>query len=181
MQNPRVNFHCHSKYSDGKHSIAEIFEKLKENEVSYFSLTDHDSIEGTLETHILAKEYGIHTYNGVELTVDLLGKTDDAFFHLLAYDFDFELLNTQLEAFNRSNAPKYDDFIKQLAKDGIVFDVIKRNPKRDYLIFMDILFSLFASGQIKNRAHIFDLLLKKEYHKYRDIRLSKEEYIMLMV
>ena len=42
-----VDFHSHSKYSDGKLTVSQLISKAIENNVNYFSITDHDSIQST--------------------------------------------------------------------------------------------------------------------------------------
>ena len=45
-----VDLHCHSIYSDGKHTVKELVEMAKDNNVDFFSVTDHDNIDSINET-----------------------------------------------------------------------------------------------------------------------------------
>lgn len=45
------DFHIHSSWSDGVLNEEEILEKVKEKGIKYFSLTDHDNIEGSKRIH----------------------------------------------------------------------------------------------------------------------------------
>ena len=41
MQNPRINLHIHSNYSDGKNSIEKIIKKAISESLEYIAITDH--------------------------------------------------------------------------------------------------------------------------------------------
>ncbi len=180
MNSPRVNFHCHSNYSDGILSIPEICIALANDSVEHFALTDHDSVEGTLEIAKHAKQFGITCYNGVELTVDLYDNCPEQFFHLLAYDFDYGSLKHALDTFNKQNSGKCTSFIKRLKKDGYKFEMAKRNPNRNYFKYIDIIFSLFMNGPAKSRSEAFQIVDKPEYEQYKEARLSKQEAIKMI-
>lgn len=81
------DFHMHSIWSDGVLDETEILEKVKENGVKYFSLTDHDNIEGSkriLDHSDFLEKNSIKFIIGAELTSKYMGRRT----HLLAYDFD---------------------------------------------------------------------------------------------
>ncbi len=81
------DFHIHSSWSDGVLSEVEILEKIKEKNIKYFSLTDHDNIEGSkriLGYKDFLNKYGIQFIIGVELTSNYKNRRT----HLLAYGFD---------------------------------------------------------------------------------------------
>lgn len=81
------DFHIHSSWSDGALNEVEILEKVKEKGIKYFSLTDHDNIDGSKRIHeheAFLKENGIKFLIGTELTSNYKGRRT----HLLAYGFD---------------------------------------------------------------------------------------------
>lgn len=81
------DFHMHSTWSDGILNEVEILEKIQEKKIKYFSLTDHDNIEGSkriLEHKDFLNENGINFIIGAELTSNYQGRRT----HLLAYGFD---------------------------------------------------------------------------------------------
>lgn len=83
------DFHIHSSWSDGILNEKEILEKIKEKGIKYFSLTDHDNIEGAkriLQYKEFLKENDIKFVIGAELTSNYKGRRT----HLLAYGFDEE-------------------------------------------------------------------------------------------
>lgn len=111
----------HSKYSDGTYDIDEILEKVKSNNVKYFSLTDHDTIKGSqkilLEHQKFLTENDIKFIIGAELSTSINGyKT-----HLLAYNFDYTNQNmiTLLDILKQINGMKHYIDFKILKKFSI--------------------------------------------------------------
>ena len=86
MENPFVDMHVHSFYSDGSMSPGEIVEAAVQNGVGVLAVADHNVLDGSIETQKLCKEHGIHCIPAVELNT-LDGESD---IHILAYDFDME-------------------------------------------------------------------------------------------
>ncbi len=80
----KVNFHCHSIFSDGNQTPELLAENLTTNGVRYASLTDHDHIEGLVRFQTAAKKLGLATLTGVEITTQFKGREA----HLLGYGFD---------------------------------------------------------------------------------------------
>ncbi len=78
------DFHCHSTASDGSLPPAELLELALSYRLEYWSLTDHDTIEGyrSLLNHPRVNE--LQLIPGVELTCDWSKQT----MHILAFGFD---------------------------------------------------------------------------------------------
>lgn len=79
----RGEFHIHTNYSDGVLSVDEVLEYLK-GKVDYFSITDHDIMNGSLEAFKKAENYNLNCIVGVEVssyhndeTVHILGYFND--------------------------------------------------------------------------------------------------------
>ncbi|MGL5917987.1 MAG: PHP domain-containing protein, partial [Cetobacterium sp.] len=47
--NERYDLHTHTTYSDGTFSVQELLNRAKSIGLSGISITDHDTMEGTLE------------------------------------------------------------------------------------------------------------------------------------
>ena len=77
-----VDFHIHTRYSDGGKSIDEIVDLCKMNNITYISITDHN----TYHIYEENKDYGIKILKGME--VDVLYK--DITLHMLLYNFDLK-------------------------------------------------------------------------------------------
>ncbi len=126
------DFHMHSTYSDGAYDIKEIIEKVKENNVKYFSLTDHDTIKGSqkilLDSKEILKEYNIKFIIGAELSTAINGyKT-----HLLAYDFDYTDKNMiiLLEMLKKN---KWNEALYRIEKLKEMFNICLSDESMQYL------------------------------------------------
>lgn len=81
MKTRKIDLHIHTIYSDGEYSPNEIFEKVREEGLEVFSITDHDTIEGAKE---MTSREGILYIPGVELTA----KTSIGREHILGYNIN---------------------------------------------------------------------------------------------
>lgn len=63
-----IDLHCHSHFSDGALSPADLIEKALENELKVIALTDHDTTAGLAELHLAAENKPIQIINGIELS-----------------------------------------------------------------------------------------------------------------
>jgi 3',5'-nucleoside bisphosphate phosphatase len=63
------DLHCHSSYSDGTLSPAELVARAAGREVKVLALTDHDDVAGLEEAAKAAAACGIQFINGVEISV----------------------------------------------------------------------------------------------------------------
>lgn len=93
---PIIDLHFHSTYSDGKISIEELAVRIKERELKYCALTDHDTVAGVASLKNYLKDSDIIVIPGVELTA-LFGENE---IHILAYDFDINVVEKILEERN---------------------------------------------------------------------------------
>lgn len=64
----KADLHCHSYYSDGELAPRELARLARESGAEAFALTDHDTMLGTDEAFAAAKEFGIRTVSGVEVS-----------------------------------------------------------------------------------------------------------------
>lgn len=81
--NDPFDLHLHSTASDGSDTPEELAEKIRAAGIRLFSVTDHDTVDGTLEMAKLVPE-GVRFVPGVEFScVSPAGKC-----HILGYGFD---------------------------------------------------------------------------------------------
>ncbi len=75
----KAELHVHSNFSDGKDGVRKIIEVAISKGIEVLSITDHDTVQGSLEALDIVREENIeiHIIPGVEIT------TDSG--HLLAY------------------------------------------------------------------------------------------------
>jgi len=79
-----AELHVHSNHSDGRDSVKKLLESAIEKRIGAISITDHDTINGSLEAVELVNEeyYPLMVIPGIEIS------TDDG--HLLAYGVEKE-------------------------------------------------------------------------------------------
>jgi predicted metal-dependent phosphoesterase TrpH len=82
----RVELHCHSIFSDGTLSPAELVSRAVKNGVELLVLTDHDSVSGGPELFAAAKAEGLAVRLGIEINCAGEGAADRV--HVLGYGFD---------------------------------------------------------------------------------------------
>lgn len=76
----KVDLHIHSNCSDGSDTVEELLEKIKQENLDIFAITDHDTVEGCYEM----EKYTDNFIRGVELTC----QADDIKCHILGYGCD---------------------------------------------------------------------------------------------
>ncbi|MGD0643549.1 MAG: PHP domain-containing protein [Candidatus Bathyarchaeia archaeon] len=169
-----TDLHIHSKASDGKLTVQEIFEEAKNRHISFMSITDHDSIGCQTQAIAIAKKENIRYITGVELNVTFShpkhheGKAISLDFLGYQFDANNEALESKLEKIARYredralkildniNMEFKEEDIALLTKDDFrqieesVDGVIGRPHIADYLI---------KKGIIKTRQEAFDKYL----------------------
>ncbi|MEM9424137.1 MAG: PHP domain-containing protein [Spirochaetota bacterium] len=143
----RCDFHCHSYYSDGMQSPTAVAAAMKQNQVSIFALTDHDTISGVSEAQAAARKEGICCLGGIELTIQWSCGT----FHMLGLNLQYlQVLEEPLAQVQASRKERNGDMMKKLRKHGVDIDETKL---QEYCETRDIL----------NRSHIAAYLVAKGY------------------
>lgn len=79
----KIDLHIHTEYSDGSDGLIELLEKIKKEGITYFSVTDHDEIEGATKTFSLVPK-GVNYVNGVEFSCIFNGFKC----HILGYGYN---------------------------------------------------------------------------------------------
>lgn len=86
MSDFRADLHCHSLFSDGTDSPAELIERAIESNLSGLSITDHDTIACYEEAFNYAKSKNFALLNGVEFSASYRNEP----VHILGYAFDLK-------------------------------------------------------------------------------------------
>ncbi|CAM2875577.1 PHP domain-containing protein [Legionella worsleiensis] len=63
-----IDLHCHSHFSDGALSPAELVLKAQQQHIKCLSLTDHDTVAGYASLNEAAQNTGIQIINGIEFS-----------------------------------------------------------------------------------------------------------------
>ncbi len=81
----KTDLHMHTNVSDGTWDVYELKDKLKENKIKIFSVTDHDDIENSEAMSSILKPSDDFVFiKGVELTTTY----NDKEYHLTMYNYD---------------------------------------------------------------------------------------------
>ena len=86
-----IDLHCHTHYSDGKFSPAQVIEHAARTGIRVLAITDHDNLNGSREAAPLAQAAGIELITAMEITTRwdfAYLPPDDANVDLLAYFID---------------------------------------------------------------------------------------------
>jgi len=139
-----IDLHIHSTYSDGTKTVEEILEQVLSLGLSQFSITDHNTFQGSILAHHLYPEGAIL---GTELSVGYFGKE----LHLLGYfphGSDFKNVSFIIDESEIRKRLSVTEMVERLNKQGYKINVTELND--------------YGSGVI-NRVHICRALMAHGY------------------
>jgi hypothetical protein len=167
-----IDLHIHSKASDGKLTVQEIFKEAKNRNISFMAITDHDSISCQTQAIATAKREGIRYVTGVELNVTFThpkyheGKPVSLDF--LGYQFDatYKALESKLETMAKYREERaariLDNLNTEFKKESIA--ALTKDDRRQIEESVD---------GVLGRPHIADYLVKKGIVKTRQEAFDK--------
>lgn len=139
-----ADLHMHSTHSDGKLSVEEIIQHAKDRNLKAISITDHDTISGTIEAAHSSNKACLDIIPGIEFSTIYKGEE----IHILGYLFDLDnedfikfVQNIQTHRHDRA-----DKMIEKFNHAGII---IERGE----------LFKI-SQGESIGRPHFARLLIK---------------------
>lgn len=155
----KIDLHIHSAYSnDGELSVSQIAEKCIENNVSTFSLTDHNCVQGNREATEIAKELKLDFIPGIEIDCAFNGID----LHVLGYGINWQ--NTDFEKLEKDVYRKvmgsFSTMIDNLERLGIKVDANEVLNK--------------AAGQLPSGELIAEVLLSKAKYDYPQLLPYRE-------
>lgn len=110
----KPDLHCHSHFSDGKHSPDDVLQKALANQVSHLSITDHDCVEAY--RHLQVPE-ALTVVPGVEISCQW--QTREIHLVGLCLDIDNPDLSALLARQQQTRRQRLLDFDSNLQKLGI--------------------------------------------------------------
>ena len=112
-----ADLHCHSTFSDGTLSPADLAARARQGQVDLWSLTDHDELSGQADACAAAHAQGMDYLTGVEISASYAGHT----IHIVGLGFDsaHEQLQKGLHSLRHSRGPRALEMGRQLALAGI--------------------------------------------------------------
>ena len=166
-----IDIHIHSKASDGKLTVQEIFDEAKKRNINFMAITDHDSISCQNQAVATANKEAIRYVTGVELNVTFAhpqyeGKTISLNF--LGYQFD-------------ANDKAFENKLETMAKyreerAAKILDNLNGEFKKEKIpaLTEDDLRQIEESVDgVLGRPHIADYLVKKNIVKTRQEAFDK--------
>lgn len=114
----RMDLHIHTTLSDGTEAPEEIVQKVKNEGIQLFAVTDHDSICGIEKCKQLAKENNLEYVKAVEINAVFRGKV----VHLLGYGIseNDKALKDVLQKNNEARKVYDEKVLKILEERGIL-------------------------------------------------------------
>ena len=154
-----IDLHIHSVYSDWIFELNKIIEKLKQENITTISLTDHNTISGNEKMIELGKKNKIKVIPGIEFYTFFQNKK----LHLLGYNFD--LKNKELNNLLSQTQKRHYDWaietLKKMEQIGFKIDFKQLNKfKSTYFGFIHLKNILTQYPQNKKKI-IGDLKLKE--------------------
>ncbi|MCG2725025.1 MAG: PHP domain-containing protein [Elusimicrobia bacterium] len=149
-----INLHTHSVFSDGTLSPRDILKKARLAAVEFFSLTDHDSIDGWINQEY-SLGYGLKIARGVEINTSFHDNL-----HILGYGIDTENKNLRLKLteYRSRRIQRVKKIVAALKEIGIDISLEDLSIK-DSISY--------------GRPHIADFLIKKKIIRNRKEAFQK--------
>jgi predicted metal-dependent phosphoesterase TrpH len=152
-----VDLHIHSTASDGSLSPAEIIETAKKAGLHAIAITDHDTIEGSVEALRLQNSSGVEILPGIEISASFGPGT----MHILGY-----LMRLDDDSFRRTLT------VVQEARANRNVEIIKRLQDVGVDISYDEVLKVSGGGQV-GRPHIAQVLVRKRVVQSIDEAFNK--------
>ena len=158
----RVELHCHSIYSDGTLTPAELVVRAAKNGVEILTLTDHDSISGGADLFAAGKAEGLDVRLGIEINCAGEGAADRV--HILGYGFNADApgFRARLEEFRERRTIRSKKIVENLRALGIAIEFEHvRSGAHETLGRPHVADALRRLGVVKSRKEAFERFLIK--------------------
>jgi len=145
----KIDLHSHSFYSDGVLSPSEVVKLASQAGCELFSLTDHDTTEGSAEAKLEADKLNLSLIHGVEISafwrnmaIHILG---------LGIDINNDILQTGLEHNQKLRKERAEKIALSLWRSGIK-DALEKTQS-------------FSKTDMLTRTHFAQMLISEGYCK----------------
>jgi len=167
-----TDLHIHSKASDGKLTVQEIFKEAKARNIGFMAITDHDSISCQPQASASAKQEGIRYISGVELNVTF---SHPKYNEGKAVSLDF--LGYQFDAKNKTLQTKLGTMAKYREERAAkILDNLNAEFQKEHIATLtkdDLRLIEESVDGVLGRPHIADYLVKKGIVKTRQEGFDK--------
>lgn len=152
-----IDLHVHSSCSDGSLSPEEVVELAKEAGLTYFALTDHDTVKGVGQAIKHAQKIGgINVIAGAELSC----YTKDREVHVLGLNINYEDKNLIQELANLETARnrRNEQMVQKFVDAGIPMTIeeLKHGDSSSVITRAHFARLLVEKGFVKDKAEAFD-------------------------
>lgn len=152
-----VDLHFHSRFSDGSDSPEALARLGKEAGLVAMSLTDHDSTRGTESFRAAARQVGIPSISGVELSIELDSERE---IHILGYGFDLHdaTLQDYLAKFRSARTRRNKEIVAKLNALGFPLTyeaVVQEAGDEDCAGRMHIAAAMASAGFVREKKEAF--------------------------
>ncbi len=158
----RVELHCHSIFSDGTLTPAELVSRAVKNGVELLTLTDHDSVSGGPELFAAAKAEGLNVRLGIEINCAGEGAADRV--HVLGYGIDVASAGfaERLAEFRERRTVRSKRIVENLRALGIAIEFAHvQSGAHETLGRPHVADALRRLGVVKSRKEAFERFLIK--------------------
>jgi predicted metal-dependent phosphoesterase TrpH len=167
-----IDLHIHTKASDGKLTVQEIFQEARNRNLGFMAITDHDSIGYQTQAVTVAKKEGLRYTTGVELNV--------TFSHPKYHEgknVSLDFLGYQFDARNRKLESKLETMAKYREERAAkILNNLNTEFRKENVAALtnDDLRQIEESADgVLGRPHIADYLVKKNIVKSRQEAFDK--------
>ncbi len=178
------DMHTHTAFSDGRLSPEDLVAAAKEAKLSYFAITDHDTVDGIrhLYEQGLYPSKTLHIIPGIEFSSEV----DDHDVHILGYDFDMynqELID-KVSEIAEARWSRFSLMIEKLRALGFNLtesDVLQLAGSSSSIGRAHVARALVKKGLVPTVREAFDRLLEHDQPVYvPHYRLPPDEAVALI-
>lgn len=165
----RVELHCHSIYSDGTLTPADLVSRAVKNGVDMLVLTDHDSVSGAADLFAAGAAASLQVRLGIEINCAGEGAADRV--HVLGYGFrpDSPGFAERLSEFRERRTIRAKRIVENLRTLGISVDFDSvRAGAHETIGRPHVADALRRLGVVKSRKEAFERFLIKGKPGYVD-------------
>lgn len=173
----------HSVFSDGRYLPKDIAKMVKNKNLDYFSLTDHDTLSGIDEILEEANKLGLNFIPGIELSTEHNKES----IHVLGFfkkdDYKNPELNKLLDEFKENRIKRAYKIVENLKKyHNIEIDINKvLSAGKDTIARPHIAKAIIDSGYPYTLEYIFDNFIGNNCKSYvSSTKISTKEGIELL-
>lgn len=180
MNNPLVDLHMHSTFSDGRYTPTQLVEVAAAKGIAVLALTDHDSWNGVAEAQAAAARLGnISVLTGVELGT----QCENDSVHILGYHVNMscEPLHAKMDEMRHGRELRLTRMLAKLDGLGYHIEVEACDPKNRAVGRPHVAKALVAAGYFNTVQEVFDALLHRGGPAYvPQPKLAPEEAVQLI-